>query len=364
MKRCALPGLLCCLSAAALAAGPDATEIEQARRALVECRIDAPATRLDSDWLEQLRWLQERALHETAFDESESHLDLAIVSRLRRAQQFELEDVYATDCRTGYPAPFRAGLAQLRPADPTVVRDAAWVPLLTARGEYLGIGLGFRFENGRWRLRAPESRVLGSDAESTALARQLGTRITTADPDDFQSCLQRLPPAPMPRDPKAAPLPWPEPADDSDNALGAAQRLATLRLAEGRGQPASVVAKLILAEALLRSLRFSHAPNAGTPKWLARVERAERLLAEARMHSVDWTRIAPMLVWLARAHETGAGGFTVDLALAQFYLDRAASTQRPEALEAIATRHQDSWVPEPPADDYPLDASFAALSCD
>lgn len=351
----------------AVSAAPTALQIDMAQRALTECQLAAPAALLDRYWLKELQDLQHAALHLENVRDDLAVSDQAIVARLRRLQRYELQDVYAADCLANYSVGLRRALGQMRAADPIVVRNAAFVPLVTPAGEYLGVGLSFILRDGVWRLEYFENMVLARDAKSLGISLQIGTRRTIEDHEVYaSSCLADIPPAPMARLESAEDDidDTEEPDDDAENSRGAAQRLAALRLAEGRGERPSIVAKVILAEILLRSLGFAKAPTLSSDGWRRRVERAERLLAEARLHSVDWLRMAPTLIWLARAHETGAGGLSIDPLLARAYLNLAAGTQDPVVAELIAERLNESWQPLPPSTDLRFAMPLESRGCE
>lgn len=364
---------LCLLLPGALLAAPSAHQIDGARRALIDCQLADPAAVLDHYWLDELAELQQFALHVDDVREDLSEGDQALVAQLRRSERFELTEVYAAECRANSSADLRAALARMRPADPVVLRNAAFVPLLTPAGEYLGVGLSFMQRDGVWRLERLDNVVLARDADSVGLSRQLGARRSIEDYESFEAtCLADIPPAPMPRlesdladaDADADAAADDEVDDYEDNSRGAAQRLAALRFAEGRSERPSIVAKVILAEILLRSLDFAKAPTFLSEGWRQRVERAERLLAEARLHSIDWLRMAPTLIWLARAHETGAGGLSIDPVLAKTYLNLAASTNDPTVAELIANRLEESWQPVPPGTDLRFEMPVEVRGCD
>lgn len=368
MKTWTIAGL-CLLLPTALLAAPSAQQIDGARRALIDCQLADPTAVLDHVWLDELTELQQFALHADDVREDLSDGDQALVAQLRRDRRFELNEVYAAECHANSAAGLRAALASMRPADPIVLRNTAFVPLLTPAGEYLGVGLSFMQRDGIWRLERLDNMVLGRDADSVAISRQLGARRSIEDYESFAAtCLVDIPPAPMPRleselaDADAA-------ADDEvddyeDNSRGAVQRLAALRFAQGRSERPSIVAKVILAEILLRSLDFAKAPAFASEPWRQRIERAERLLGEARLHSIDWLRMAPTLIWLARAHETGAGGLSIDPVLAKTYLNLAASTNDATVNELIADRLKESWQPLPPGIDLRFEMPVEARGCD
>lgn len=353
---------------APMQAAPDARQIDAARRALVECRLDEPAALLDPLWLTRIRALQRLALHAEDAQEMASLSELAQIAAMRRERRFQPDDVYTAECLTDTPAAMRKAIAGMHPADPVVVRDVAWVPLVTAAGDYLGTGLSFSRVDGEWRWSSWETRVLARSAQTQALSLELGGRVDWREDDaDFQRCIDGLPPPPMPRpedELRAA-----EDADDwsdrdESNALGAAQRLAALRFGEGRGERPSATAKLILAEILLRSLDFEGAPAFPGERWRQRVQRAEALIAEARLHSIDWLRMAPILVWLARAHESGAGGLSIDPTLALGYRQLAASAGTAEVRDLLADLESQSWMPVPPGDDLHFEMPAEEKRCE
>lgn len=353
--------------AAPLQAAPDARQVDAARLALVQCRLDEPAALLDANWLARMRALQRLALHADDLQDLASLTELAQIAALRREQRFELGDVYAAECRTDTPTAMRKAIATMHPADPVVVRDVAWVPLVTASGDYLGAGLSFARVDGEWRWSSWDNRVLARSAQTHALSLDLGATTDWPEEADLDFCIDRLP---------AAPMPWPaeqiqaaEEADDwsdpdAGNALGAAQRRAALGFGEGRGERPSATAKLILAEILLRSLDFEGAPEFPGERWRQRVQRAEALIAEARMHSVDWQRMAPILVWLARAHESGQGGLSIDPTLAMGYRQLAASSVAADVKNLIADLEAQTWLPVPPRDDLRFEMPVEDLRCD
>lgn len=349
-------------------AAPDAQQIEAARRALVECRLDEPSALLDPDWMTQLRAQQRVALHADDPEEIGGLSELALIGDLRRTQRFELGDVYAATCRVNAPVAMRKAIAGMRPADPVVVRDAAWVPLVSAGGDYLGAGLSFKRIDGAWRWSSWDNRVLARSAQTQALSLQLGATIEgPADEVAYERCIERLPAAPMPRPEEElvaadAADEWADP--DQSNALGAAQRRAALRFGEGRGERPSATAKVILAEILLRSLDFEGAPEFPGERWRQRVQRAEALIAEARVHSVDWQRMAPILHWLARAHESGQGGLSIDPALAMRYRQMALGSANAVGVEILADLEAQSWMPVPPGDDLRFEMPVEELRCE
>jgi hypothetical protein len=122
-------------------------------------------------------------------------------------------------------------------------------------------------------------------------------------------------------------------ADDEDNDLGAAQRIATKRYALGLSRKPSASAKLLMAEVLLRSLEFESAPELGSERWSARVRRAESLFDEARQAGVALESFAPLITWLAGVHFHGAGDFAVDFDRGISLLEIAARFGDEEALE-------------------------------
>lgn len=354
--------------AAPLQPAPDARQVDAARNALVECRLDEPAALLDASWLARMRALQRLALHADDVQEMVTLSELAQFAALRREQRFELGDVYAAECRADTPAAMRKAIAGMRPADPVVVRDIAWVPLVSASGDYLGAGLSFARVDGEWRWSSWDNRVLARSAQTHALSLQLGT--TSHWPEDeahYERCVAGLPAAPMPWSTEKVQAAeeaddWSDP--DASNALGAAQRQAALRFGEGRGERPSATAKLILAEILLRSLDFEGAPEFPGKRWRQRVQRAEALIAEARTHSVDWQRLAPILVWLARAHESGQGGLSIDPTLAMGYRQLAASVGTAEVRDLVKELESPTWLPVPPGDDLRFEMPVEDLRCE
>lgn len=352
------------LGAPALAAtgAPSLQQIEAARQALIDCRLADPAALLDASqmaWLNDLRLL---ALHAPDVEESLAPTEIAVIGELRRANRFELSDVYAAACAVNRTSGLRSGLVRMRAADPVVVRDAAWVPLLTGGGEYLGVGLSFQRQAGAWRWGAWEMKVLARTADSHFLSLQLGT-LPDLDEEAYRAkCGAGIRSAPEPDAGWENRLSDGSDAfDDPSNALGAAQRLAALRLAEGRSQPPSATARVILAEIILRSLDFANAPRAGSTQWRQRVERAERLLADARRAPVDWLRMAPLLAWLAQAHESPASGLPFDPKLANTYRNLAASSNNPGVLEMIAEARQ--WRANLPGENFQFEMPRSPIAC-
>ncbi len=354
--------------AAPIQAAPDARQVDAARRALVECRLDEPDALLDPRWLARMRALQRLALHADDVQDTMILSELAQIAVLRRAQRFELGDVYAAECRADTPAAMRKAIAGMRAADPVVVRDVAWVPLVTASGDYLGAGLSFARVEGEWRWSGWDNRVLARSAQTHALSLQLGTTAHwLEDEAHYERCIAKLPAASMPWPMEQIQAfeeddDWSEP--DASNALGAAQRQAALRFGEGRGERPSATAKLILAEILLRSLDFEGAPAFPGERWRQRVQRAEALIAEARMHSVDWQRLAPVLLWLARAHESGQGGLSIDPTLAMGYRQLAASVGTADIQDLVEELEAQTWLPVPPRDDLRFEMPVEDLRCE
>lgn len=351
-----------------LQAAPEARLIESARRSLVDCQLAQPEQSLAPAWLLRLEALQRLARHAQQAQDLASMTELAVLARLRRAEAFEIEDVYAAECRIDVASGLRRALGSMRAADPVVVRDTAWVPLVTAGGEYLGAGLVFERVDGAWRWSGWDNRVLARSAQTHALSLELGAvRAMPDDDDHYRRCIDQLPPAPMPR-PEAELLAEEgaveEPLHDASNALGAAQRQAALRFAEGRGEPPSASAKLILAEILLRSLDFEGAPEFPGERWRQRVQRAEALIADAQRNSVDWQRMAPILSWLARAHESGQGGLSIDPALAMRYRQMALGSANADGLDILRDLESQSWMPAPPGHDLRFEVHVEELRCE
>lgn len=364
MKRVAIAVLwgLSGVAAAAAPGEPSFQQIEAVRIALIECRLTDPAEVLDQAALGSLAELRAMAMHEPDFWSALATTEMAAVAVLRSASRFEMSDVYAAACTAEQTAGMRSALPRMRAADPVVVRDAAWVPFLTAGGEYLGVGLGFARQNGAWRWSFWENHVLARSADSHALSMQVGMLLDVDDDDFAASCFTDVRPAPEPDSEWEKRLADGGDAyDDASNALGAAQRLAALRLAEGRGEPPSATAKVILAEILLRSLDFANAPPAGSAQWRRRIERSERLLADARPAPIDWLRMAPLLVWLARAHESPISGLPFDPRLANAYLNLAASSNDAGVLEMIAS--PEPWTTELPSDSFHFEMPSEATAC-
>lgn len=322
--------------------GPSRFLVDTALRALSSCVLPDPAAVLSLQRMGDLAEIQAEALYAPSTEDDRPWgLELAIVAQLRRTQSFDIADVYAADCAWRTASAKRKALGQLRPADPVLVGDLAFVPLLSADYEYLGPGLLFVREPQGWRLMGLEMAVLGSARGTAELVRQLQTRVEIEDEEQFAALCVVLPPAPMPR------LDWQSEREyldeDPKNAAGAAQRLAALRHASGNQVPQSAVAQLILAEILLRSLEFDGAPEVGSPRWLGRIAHAERLIASAQAHDLDWVRFSPLLVWLAQAHAHGHGGLTPDPLLESAYLKRALDAGDDDAQSVWADPANAKW---------------------
>jgi hypothetical protein len=326
---------------------PTAGQLDSARRALANCELHDPAALLSQSLLDELNVYQGAALYASKEEAETLDEDQALVASLRRNGRYDMADVYATYCRWSWPKAARSALAQLRVADPIVSGQIAFAPLLTGDYEYFGSGLVFVQEAGVWRLSYWEREVLGSTPKIAGLVAAVSTRIEIEDYEAYLSTCIVGPAAPMLR------LDWHVDWKDGDDApyatLGAAQRLAALRHAQGRSVPRSTVAQLILAEVLIRSVTFADAPEPGSARWLARIARAERLLAAVDESAVDWTRLAPVLLWLARGHAEGNSGLPIDPMVAQHYtqlvnrwVPKAAATDETE-------QDQTPWRDEPPA---------------
>ena len=109
---------------------------------------------------------------------------------------------------------------------------------------------------------------------------------------------------------------------------------------------------------------FQGAPEFPGERWRQRVQRAEALIAEARIHSVDWQRMALILTWLARAHESGQGGLSIDPTLAMGYRQLAASSVAADVKDLIAELEAQTWLPVPPGDDLRFEMPVEDLRCE
>lgn len=301
---------------------PQPVQIEAAMRAITDCRLPDPASLLEPEWLAQITILQSIALYaDAAYDKTELYgRDRWVVSELRQSRRFDAVDVYAADCRMQWTPEARAALGHMHAAEPVVVGTAAFVPLLTPRGDYLGTGLAFVDVGAGWRLVGWESTVLAARVSDRLTVDAMRTTYDWANEDDEQC--PAPPPAPMQRF-NFQPDEFEFEGVDEENALGAAQRLAARVQALGLQGPASDTAKLILAEIYLRSLRFDTAPEPGTRTWARRIERAETLIGQVEHADLDWSRMASVLVWLSRLRQFGEGALTADPAVAKRYLAMA-----------------------------------------
>lgn len=290
---------------------PQPVQIEAAMRAITDCRLADPAALLEAEWLAGISALQSAALYaDAAYDADQLFgRERWVVSELRQSRRYDAADVYAADCRAQWTEEARAALRQMRPADPVVVRNAAYVPLLTARGDYLGTGLAFLNAGDGWRFVGWESTALAARTGDRLLVDAMQTTFDWYSDESVEQC--PAPPAPMQRF-NFQPEELEYEDTDEANALGAAQRLAAREYALGLRGPASDTAKLILAEVYLRSLRFDSAPAPGTPAWARRIERAENLIGQVERSDLDWSRMAPALVWLSRVRQFGDGALVAD----------------------------------------------------
>lgn len=317
MKSCLwIAGLWCCTQALA-ATEPTPALIQSTQRAITQCQLQDPALLLDADWLAGLARLQADALYADADYDREMLLprEVLIVSELRRSQRYDTADIYAVSCRWTWPAEARTALRQMRAADPIVVEQVAFVPLLTASGDYLGTGFAYVMGADGWRFTGWESTVLAARVRDRGLAEALQTEYEW-DPDLSMNCPP--PPAPMARL-DYLPVEINVPFYDEANALGAAERLAARTQALGLRGPASDTSRMLLAEIYLRSLRFEQAPVTGSPSWARRVEHAEVLIQSLEHSDLDWTPLAPVLQWLSRVRLQGVGAVNPDPTLAARY---------------------------------------------
>ncbi len=346
-------GLFASARAAADASEPTLNQIQDAFKAESRCELADPAGLLAELPLAYLADLQRKALHSDALEltklsaSSDVGLsDYLNARRLRVHGKFDLSDVYAINCKLSANRVQLRAIAQLRPADAIVVADFAWIPLVTNGQEYLGPGLVFVRENGQWRYLQIELSTFGNTADSKALQQDLSSDIDMdiEDPAAFvASC--PMPKAPQPqlnfdllkeyqRDINAEVNGDAE--FDAKNALGALQRAAVRRHAEGKQVAPSAVAQLLFAEVLIRSLEFDSAPKLNSPQWLSRVTRAQQFFEQAQARGADLTRFLPLIPWLAEVNLKGSGTHPIDIAKAQQLYKLAAEAGNSEAATMFA----------------------------
>ena len=339
-------------SSISAASEPTLNQIQAAYNAELRCELADPAGLLAEFPLARLADLQNKAVHSDAVeltklsaDGDVGLFDYLLTRRLRLAGQFDLSDVYAIDCRLqSSKAQFRA-MSQLKPADALVIADFAWVPLISGQ-EYLGSGLIFVLENNQWRYFGIDRSAFGKTPNTTALVHDLRVA-ADLDTDDAAAFVSSCP---MPK----APQPqlnfdlakayehyvydeiYPDGDSDPKNALGALQRAAVRRHAEGKHVAPSAVAQLLFAEVLIRSLEFDSAPKPESPQWLSRVTRAQQFFEQAHARGADLTRFLPLIPWLAEVNLVGSGGHPIDIAKAQQLYKIAAEAGDANAASVYA----------------------------
>ena len=340
-------------SAADPAGEPSLSQIQAAFNAESRCKLADPVGLLAEFPLALLADLQNKAMHSDAMqltnlsaDGDVGIHDYLLARRLRMHGQFDLSDVYAVDCRLQASKAQIRAMAQLRPADALVIADFAWVPLVSAGQEYLGSGLVFVFENKQWRYFGIERSAFGSTPSTAALLQDLRTMTTfdIYDPAAFVSA------CPMPKAPQARlnfdlakayeydvyDEIYPDGDSDPKNALGALQRAAVRRHAEGKQVAPSAVAQLLFAEVLIRSLEFDSAPKPESPQWLSRVTRAQQFFEQAHARGADLARFLPLIPWLAEVNLKGSGTHPIDIAKAQQLYKIAAEAGDVDAASIYA----------------------------
>ncbi len=292
------------------AAEPSQQLIDEAQRALSECELASPELVLSRQHLARLTEVQHKARHWVINDDYWNVAELATLKQLRFGSDFSMSAVYRADCVHSWGIRQRDAFSRMTPADAVVVGDIAFVAWLDRRGDYTGAGLVFVRERSQWRWQGTEWNAFVRRVDALDVAA-LDTNVVVEDEDAyFDLCLAAMPPAPE----SISDFEFDSEHQDfdEDNALGAAKRKAAWLAARGAFGVPSATAKVLLAEVLIRSLEFEDAPDISDPRWRARIERAERLIAEARTTNIDWSRMGGILEWLARAHERGLGGLSVD----------------------------------------------------
>jgi hypothetical protein len=344
--------LLVAFSASAVAqfGPPNASLIQMAYQAEVSCVLSDPETVLSPLGMREIDFLSKNALHAGAQawhqyvlknGVSEAYMS---ARALRMQQRFSPADAYLQTCQRRSRKSYRAAIAQLKTADPIVLDDLAWVPLMSADREYLGAGLAFMHSAGAWRYLGFAFDGLGKSARTSAIVDSLQGGESRPEIDHVAEFIALCP---MPEAPqlkpeiggdeitKAEDLIQGETEFDPKNTLGAAQRIALQRYAEGKQVPASAIAQLVYAEVLIRSLAFDSAPAAGSPKWQARVRRAEQYFELANLGGADLYRFAPLIAWLADLHRTGAGGIDMSPTHASKLYQIALAAGFEEAAERL-----------------------------
>lgn len=340
-------------SAANPASEPSLSQIQAAFNAESRCELADPAGLLAEFPLAWLSDLQNKAVHSDAVELTKLSADgdvgindYLLTRRLRIDGQFDLADVYAVDCRLQASKAQIRALAQLRPADALVIADFAWVPLVSAGQEYLGSGLIFVFENKRWRYFGIERSAFGSTPSTAALLQDLRTQTTDEleDPAAFVSSCP-MPKAPQPQlnfdlakvyERDISEEIYQGEDYDPKNALGALQRAAVRRHAEGKQVAPSAVAQLLFAEVLIRSLEFGSAPKPESAQWLSRVTRAQQFFEQAHARGADLARFLPLIPWLAEVNLQGSGAHPIDIAKAQQLYKIAAEAGDADAASIYA----------------------------
>ena len=353
----ALVALVACVSSSAATSAaarePTLNQIQAALNAESRCELADPAGLLAEFPLARLADLQDKAMHADAVqltklgtDGDIGVIDYLLARRLRLRGQFDLSDVYAIDCRLqSSKAQFRA-MAQLKPADALVIADFAWVPLVSSGQEYLGSGLTFVLENNQWRYFGIDSSAFGSTPNTEGLMQDLRTRMSYNTDDDaaFVSTCP-MPKAPQPQLNFDLAKAYERDlfgeiyvGDDNDpkNALGALQRAAVRRHAEGKQVAPSAVAQLLFAEVLIRSLEFDSAPKPESPKWLSRVTRAQQFFEQAHARGANLARFLPLITWLAEVNLRGSGAHPIDNSKAQQLYKIAAEAGDANAVSIYA----------------------------
>ena len=348
------------------ASEPNLNQIQAAFDAEVRCELSDPIGLLAELPLAILSDMQSKAMHADATElnlliSNDSWLlkDYVITRQLRQGGKFDLAEVYRQDCSHRTSSTQRRAISQLKIADAVAKADFAWVPLLGNGNEYLGPGLVFVRENNQWRYLELVSATLGSTAKNRQLVQELRT-VVRDDADDIAEFIRicNMPKAPQPkmsfdfakayqRDISAEI--YGDTEFDPKNALGALQRTAVRRHAEGKQVAPSAVAQLLFAEVLIRSLEFASAPSAATPQWLSRVTRAQQFFEQAHARGADLASFLPLIPWLADVNLQGSGTHPIDLSKAQQLYKIAAAAGNTEAA-AIYAHFQTTGFAATPVD--------------
>lgn len=336
-------------------AAPTTNQALEVLRAESTCKIADPETLFTAPLLGDLARFQIAAKHQPAqhlVEESEDYitLDYLVVRSIRLAGKYDLADVYRAKCSTSQA--WRQAMAQLKPGEIFVVENYAWVALL-AEGEYFGAGLSFIKQDERWRFNGIASDYLGSSPRVDALMRLLHTEFELPEVHVSQC---RMPEAPELSEQllaeKIDALETQEAQDADDyyderDALAVAMRNAVRFYAEGKQTPPLPIAQMMMAEMLLRSLDFDDAPDSGTQKWAARVQRAARFMDDAEARGVNLDRVAPLLGWLGQAYWHGVGELSADSMRAKRYLELAAHWGDEQAAEFLgASQTHERFEPD------------------